>query len=650
MSDGLLKLRDGLNSHYRSGHHELAKDFFEPCLMEAVLYRRSVGYFSSSALTTWAAALPRFVKSGEIAINLVTSPKLFKKDISVLRRLSTEEERDQYRQQCADRVLAEILEFVQTPGDNQRRAKIFAWLVANSKLQLRFAFPRHATRVGVFHEKIGIFDFPDGTQVAFTGSANETFSGHTSNYESIDVYRSWIESDRRRVATKAEQFDETWKGKATGLEVMLPSKSVVERLIEYAPETFDPSIPKHSRMCTDVQNQKSRWRHQEEAVDAFLSRRCGILEMATGTGKTRTAIKILERLFDSGRIESSIVTTDGNDLLEQWSIELEAWNVARNQDIVVNRHFQKHKELGEFKHSPSRSILVIRRSSLNEVVSRMTFDQKKKTIVIHDEVHGAGMPTQIKKMKSKHRDIPWRLGLSATPEREYDEAGTEFVQNEIGPVIFKFPLEEAIKRQVLCRFAYLPLAYDLTDDDRYRIRQVYKKEAYLEEQGTPMTKEQVWIEVANVYKTAEQKPFIFAKLLKRQPHLLRDCIVFVENREYGDRILSTIHKYTDKYRTYYAGEDSEYLSAFGRREIDCLITCHRLSQGIDIKSLQNIVLFSSSKAKLETIQRIGRCLRADPLNPTKCPTVVDFVMSSMVGDEHSDSERASWLTELSKVN
>lgn len=268
----MLKVRDSLTSHYRSGHHTLAKDFFEPCLLEAVQYRRSAGYFSSSALTTWAAALPRFVLSNELSINLITSPKLFKKDISVLRKLTSDKEREKYRQQCTDRVLAEILEFIATPSNNQQCAEIFAWLVANSKLRLRFAFPNNASRIGVFHEKIGIFDFPDGTQVAFTGSANETFSGLHANYESIDVYRSWIDSDLERVVTKADQFDEAWEGEAAGLNVHLPSKSVIERLVECAPETLDASIFTQRRTSTKTQNNNSRWRHQDDAVETFLSK------------------------------------------------------------------------------------------------------------------------------------------------------------------------------------------------------------------------------------------------------------------------------------------------------------------------------------------------------------------------------------------
>ena len=168
-----------------------------------------------------------------------------------------------------------------------------------------------------------------------------------------------------------------------------------------------------------------------------------------------------------------------------------------------------------------------------------------------------------------------------------------------------------------------------------------------------MSKEELWTELARVYKTAEEKPRLFANYLKQRSEILKGAIIFVEERQYGDRILPTLDQYTNLYRTYYAEDDREHLLQFGRGEIDCLITCHRISQGIDIRALKTVVLMSSARARLETIQRIGRCLRVDPLNPMKRALVVDFVRQSEGGGgdqrETSDSQRAAWLEALSKI-
>ena len=145
-------------------------------------------------------------------------------------------------------------------------------------------------------------------------------------------------------------------------------------------------------------------------------------------------------------------------------------------------------------------------------------------------------------------------------------------------------------------------------------------------------------------------PLIFNEFLKTHPDFLKSTIVFVETKEYGNRILEILHDYTHLYRTYYSEDDRNNLAYFGRGEIDCLITCHRLSQGIDIKKIKNIVLFSSARSKLETIQRIGRCLRVDPDSPQKKAIVLDFILESSDEDIYSaDNIRYSWLIEISKA-
>ena len=115
-------------------------------------------------------------------------------------------------------------------------------------------------------------------------------------------------------------------------------------------------------------------------------------------------------------------------------------------------------------------------------------------------------------------------------------------------------------------------------------------------------------------------------------------------------MLEIIHKYRSDFHTYFSGEDSLTLKRFARGELECLITCHRVSEGIDIRSLNTVILFSSARARLETIQRMGRCLRTDPDNLDKVANIVDFVrQSDEEGTTNSDEQRAEWLTKLSEV-
>ena len=634
-----------LKSHYRSGGDDLGAQFFSPCLGEASLYRRAAGYFSSLALLTWANALPRLV-GGQVRVSLIASPELSAPDIATFKELDSETRRSDYRRVIVERMLDEIIALAKNPSDHGARARVLAWLIANERLEIRFAFAEHVDRPGIFHEKIGIFDFPAGERVAFTGSANETLGGHHLNYESLDVYRSWIAGDEDRVRTKVEQFEEAWTGDAAGLEVEVPSAEVIARLRARAPERLPKVVDPAKSESTDP-----RWRHQTEAVDVFLQKRSGVLEMATGTGKTRTTLKILGRLIEGGDVDAAVLAMDGTDLMDQWCGELDEWLLGSGCDWLLYRQFERHKEAGDFALDANEGILVISRGQVKGVLNRLRPAQKKRMIIVHDEVHGLGVPTLVKELRNEHPKFGWRLGLSATPERAYDQAGNDFIAHEIGPTVYCFPLEAAIHRGVLSEFDYVPLEYELTEGDRKRIRDVYAMQAARRREGNPITQEEVWIELAKVYKTAEMKPVVFASHLSARPDTLNNCIIFVETKEYGNSLLEEIHSYTTRYRTYYAEDDRDHLIQFARGEIDCLVTCHRISQGIDIHALNTVVLFSSSRSKLETIQRIGRCLRADPRNPRKRARVLDFVRPQNPADKlpNADTERSTWLAALANT-
>lgn len=634
-----------LRAHYRSGRDDLARDFFLPCMRRAVLYRRAVGYFSTSSLLTWTDALVRLAQEGGLAVDLIASPELSRADAATLRSLHDDDRIAAYRATIVDRVLDEILALIDSPGDRALRASVFAWLIANDRLRIRFAFPDHVDDAGIFHEKIGIFDFADGRRAAFTGSANETLSGHSRNYESIDVYRDWVDGEDGRVAVKAEQFDEAWRGDAVGLAVLPPTADVLRRLRERAPRVRPEPEPEEVGGAPDP-----RWAHQDEAVAAFLEAGAGVLEMATGTGKTRTALKILDRLIADGAIDAAVVTMDGTDLLDQWAGELETWS-SEGPRWLLYRQYERHHEAGEFALDPDRALIVISRGQLRKLLARLPEAARARTVIVHDEVHGLGTPSLVQTLKGQHRSFGYRLGLSATPERAYDQDGNAFVATELGPVLYEFPLEEAIRRGVLAEFDYLPLPYDLTQGDRDRLQAVYARKGARQREGRPMSNEELWTEISKVYKTAEMKPGVFADHLAANPGVLQRCILFVETKAYGEPILDTLHRYTHLYRTYYADDDREHLIEFADGEIDCLVTCHRISQGIDIRSLSTVVLFASARARLETIQRIGRCLRTDPLRPDKRALVIDFVRPASPADPvpNADQDRCQWLTTLSQV-
>jgi superfamily II DNA or RNA helicase len=626
-----------LETEYRSDSSDAVEDFYVPCLRRSILYRRAVGYFTSRGLAVAAQGVAALIEAGG-GMRLVASPQLSAEDLEAIRRGYVA------REDAVTRALIASIESVEDEILRDRLSAL-AWLVAEGRLEVRIAVPldeKSAIKDGIYHEKLGLFSDEEGNVVAFTGSPNETSGGLIDNFEAIDVFCSW-EDPQGRVTRKIDNFERLWTNKTKGLLVLEFPAAVRERLLTYRStekSRVAPAVP--------VAN---RWRHQDEAVSKFLDSERGVLEMATGTGKTRTALRICETLVNRGDVDTILVSADGIDLLEQWHIQLLELRPALASSFVVYRHYADYHERERFGLNPRRAILLVSRPALAAAMKALDSGAAARTLLIHDEVHRLGSPGNRSLLGGLSDDVRFRLGLSATPEREYDQDGTEFIETHVGPVIFSFGLADAIRRGILSPFNYYPLRYVPDENDRRRLQEVYRRAEARERAGEPMSQEEIWIELAKVHKTSLAKLPVFETFLTSRAGVLERCIVFVEVREYGDLVLRIVHRYRHDFHTYYTGEESETLRRFANGDIECLLTCHRLSEGIDIRSIRSVILFSSARSRLETIQRIGRCLRIDPDQPTKRANVVDFVRIDDArgpGNE-SDQSRQDWLEELSRI-
>lgn len=628
-----MGLRDyNFKAEYRSGSDNLIESLYHPALARANRYWRAVGYFSSSALEAIGQPLGEFVYHGG-AIRLISSVELQEDDLRAI------EQGISKQQVVEQRILEQIrTEFAAPAGQG---ADLLGMLLEAERLEIRIATPKSGR--GIYHEKVGIFLDEHDDYVSFSGSSNESRTALEVNYECIDVYPSWEEPVR--ASAKRNHFELLWDNKAVGAETLPFPEAARRELIRVCrPRGFaSPVVPEKPPV--------DPWRHQTQAIEAFLTARRGILEMATGAGKTHTALQIFRHLATNHEVKSAIVASDGTDLLDQWAKQLFSVASSLNPRFRVLRHYGKHHQRDEYELDPQNSILVVSRGALHEVLRRMKTATKSRLFIIHDEVHGLGSPANIRALEGLSDEILYRLGLSATPEREYDQEGTAFIERNVGPVIFRFPLEEAIRRGILCEFYYHPMEYVLSDEDKARLQNVYRKKAARAAEGQPMSDAELWTELARVYKTSLEKLPLFASYLTQHPEVLERSIIFVAEREYGEHVLDIVHQHRYDFHTYYAEDDRQNLVEFARGNIGCLITCHRVSEGIDIKSIRSIVLFSSDRARLETIQRIGRCLRIDPLDPDKRAVVLDFVRAQEDADSelNSDQMRRQWLTSLSKV-
>ena len=614
---------------YRSGYDDIVNDLFRTSLREAKLYWRAVGYFSSSALESFGSPLGEFIGNGG-HIRLVTSVELSETDIKTI-------ENGAQKQDICIQRLEQIIEYEFADGVGNGTARL-ARLLEMDRLEIKIAVPKTGT--GIYHEKIGLF--LDGDDfVAFSGSSNESRNAFENNCECIDVYTSW--NSTVRAQRKQNHFEELWKGIYPGADVFT--------FPEAAQKKFLRACDRWKAVSRQPQRQQeNKWRHQDEALDAFLAAERGVLNMATGTGKTRTALKILQALFDHDKIDTVIVCTDGNDLLDQWFGELLIVRKAVGCELRICRQYGNIKELQKFSLDPKHAILLVRREPVASALHQLSKSQGERTLLIYDEVHGLGSPGNRKRLDGLSDHVRFRLGLSATPERAYDQEGNAFINGHIGPILMTFDLREAIGRGILAPFNYYPLPFEPTDTDRRRIAAIHRRRKAREAEGNPMHETEIWIEIARVYKTSQAKLPIFTHFIKDQEELLKRCIIFTDTMEYGNAVLDIVHRYRPDFHTYYSGEQADTLKKFARGDLECLLTCHRLSEGIDIKSLNTVILFSSEKGRLETIQRIGRCLRTNPDNPHKMANIVDFIREDVSkNNRNADEQRCEWLMDLATV-
>ena len=227
-----------------------------------------------------------------------------------------------------------------------------------------------------------------------------------------------------------------WNNKDKNLHIFTLPEAILEKIFK-----LRKSIRPYSN--EKKEDQSNKWIHQEKAVETFLKEKHGILEMATGTGKTRTAIKIINKLLDTGEIKRVIITMHGNDLLEQWCEEI----YKGIKQVRVYKYFSNYKEFAHFLLNPDKAVLVVSRNAeyLNDIINKtnkIIKDNQSESMFIFDEVHGFGSLSMRNTLSGKVQPFKYRLGLSATPEREFDEEGNVFIQNELGDVIFQFTFGE----------------------------------------------------------------------------------------------------------------------------------------------------------------------------------------------------------------
>ncbi|MGA7937479.1 MAG: DNA phosphorothioation system restriction enzyme, partial [Kovacikia sp.] len=568
--------------------------------------------------------------------------------------------RQQLRQVSVDRLVQEILAD-SLPNDVKARVRLFAWMVANDHLILRFAFPEHIEQPGIFHEKIGIFQFPWGDQVAFTGSANESEHGYERNYESIDVYRSWMAVDEERVQIKQEQFEEAWSARAVGLKVLplspeltalIRSKAPDEKPVIASTNGFNLSTVKENPTGYGQAQDNSGlhgfpalpgWLklrpYQQQAISNwFANKGRGTLKMATGSGKTITALAIAAELYckslqQNKPLQGLLIICPYRHLVTQWAEEARRFGL---QPILAFETV--HSWQGELQsqllavlseNQPFVTVITTNATLIRDSLQSQLQFFPKRSLIIGDEAHNLGA-TRLE--LSLPQEIKLRLALSATPERYFDERGTEGVFEYFGSVLEpEFTLKDAIAAKALVPYLYYPVLVELTEPEIERYEELTSRIGRAigirgdTEENEVLTA--LLMQRARLVGAATNKLNALRQIMSNRlqtSHTLFYCgdgSVEDEVTEESVRQLEAVTALLEgelsyRVKTYTAEtsleEREELRYQFTQGILQGLVAIRCLDEGVDIPAIQTAVILASSSNPRQFIQRRGRILRSSP--------------------------------------
>ena len=621
---------------YRNLKCDVINDFYVPILSNAVMYKRAVGFFNSAAVYEMAIGLRHLVeKQGKM--ELIVSPRLTEEDIqSINLGYKTREE-------VVERAL--LRDFDEPKNKTEfRKLNLLANLIAEGVLDIKVAFKINANSAGIFHEKIGIVIDAEGNKVAFTGSMNETYSGLLQNYESIDVFCSWRDEDYDRVNIKENAFDNLWDNLDTAMKVIPFPKVAVERLNSYKVEKTEP-------LCVEIQNEDDSqnvffkipdtvelYDYQREAIETWENNNCcGIFDMATGAGKTFTALGALSALSKNLNNNIAVViVAPYQHLVEQWVEDIIQFNVKP----IVAYSYPGQKWRKQFSDAVTAynvgaidNFCVIATNatfSLNDFQSILQKFKKNFAFVV-DEAHNFGAVKLSSLLPKKAR---YRLALSATIERFRDEEGTNKLRKYFGKTCISFSLKEAIQKGFLTSYYYHPVVVYLNADEYEQYQEITK--TIIRNGGASQENidknpyiEMLLIKRARIISGCKEKVSKLVEVMKpykNDNYILVYCgatkydndssdlkdddeVRQIEevNRKLYYELGMKVHKFTSEESKEERDEIKRMFASGTELQVITAIKC--LDEGVNIPAIKKAFILASSTNPKEYIQRRGRVLR-----------------------------------------
>ena len=688
---------------YRPGEPNSPEKFFNDCLENSKEFDLQLGYFSSATISVLADGFASFISNGgrmRLVINNIVSG----------------EDKDAISKgvyggviDCFD--LTDFEELRKTFDEYQQQFfECLAFLIYNKRIEIKIIRPRN--KKGIAHTKSG--QFRDGDSItSFTGSANFTLNGLFNNLEEIKIDRSDSIDVmvQKRIENQRKDFESIMSEKKRNIEYLSPDNLVSAIMTNYGDKEIEELLDVEDKL-RKIKIEKAIQRERDEAgmaadildivpqfpypsgpreyqKTAFENWRNngqkGLFAMATGTGKTITSLNCLFEIYKRKGYYKAIILVPTVTLVNQWEQECRKFNFANITKVYSKNPVWRDEverllfnEKYRMDKDPEISYIIISTYasySKSRVFKILNGFDKKRLLMIADECHNMGSGSLIKHLD----EIPYlrRIGLSATPERQFDDEGNKKLNKFFGSeehYTYEYSMEDAIKNGVLCKYMYFPHLVRLTPEemDAYvdlslKIAKYFNFDREAFDKIDEKLKKYLLARKRIIHKAAN-KLGIFKDIINKrfqEKGNLKYSLIYVPEGNKPDYVVSgddfdmsdeigddkeaehLIDIFTQAIievddhvtvRKFVSGQKDrdEILSDFASGKLHVLTSMKCLDEGVDVPRSELAIFCSSTGNPRQFIQRRGRVLRTHP--DKKLAELHDLVVAPEI-DPYSDSYR-----------
>lgn len=618
---------ENIKERYVSFTDNIIDDFYKPAIEQSMLYKRMAGYFSSNIIDILYDEIFESINNNNFKIKLICSPELNEKDIKLIT------EGFNLKQILEERIIYSLRSIEEENG----KLPFITKLIALDKLDIKFVVTQSGR--GRFHAKEGIFINKDNKKIGFIGSNNETDAAVNWNFETTNVYK---ESVFPNVISEMEKtFDTIWNDNDPNLIQCDITENIKKEVVRISEKYLIKELCS-SYGRPEIINTYSLYDYQVEAIKSWEDNNyVGLLEMATGTGKTVTALACHERLLKKVNELITIIIAPQIDLVTQWDEELSYLDIESIRCSSAEKDYlDKLKLKLSMSSSFSKPVVIITTSQtfiLEKFQKILKQYLRRDALLICDEVHSFGA----NKMRAMYDDLEeifkYRLGISATPYRKNDEE-SEILIDFFEKIVFTYDLKDAIDGGFLNKYKYIPiiLAFNKEELSNYRSSLSQSINVNKKIDGVKLKEiDKITSTIANsnVEKVNKLKKLLTPEKIEQQK------IVYCSPGNYNDG--ETV--IDDKHINYVGRElgkhgcrlkkvsslvpldkRTEILELFKAGEINTLLAIKCLDQGVNLKEVTHAYILSSTDSLTEFIQRRGRILRTAPDKPISY--IYDLIM------------------------